>query len=460
MSKCRALSPLAIFRSLFRVLLTSIFIFSLSNVAWANSQLDQALLTKLTTAQKRLSTTEKNIATQRSKLATQLNVLEQQVLALRDKTAAARRLNDEKTLSLTQLETRLKQWRDQQVYQQNIIKHFLQKHTLTSPLNPANSALTVAEQMNIISTFTSEIQMGLTPQWQSKNIIMPSGKQETLDTLSIGPMHWFWLDAKQQAGLAKLTDGQLHSSLLLATSASQGINELHQSGVGSVIFDPTMDRALARQQHSETPWQHLLKGGVWVIPIVIFALLALTIALYKSFQLLRLPSVIHLPPNSVSSLVTQNDSPLLDSLKGKQRQLVDIAKSTESERAREDLLFVQLQQDKHGLEKWLMVIGVTASIAPLLGLLGTVSGMIETFKMMTLFGSGDPEVVSGGIAQALITTELGLVVAIPALLLNAILSKKVKSYYLSLENFAILLTQTSDIQANNDKTHQLQQVAV
>jgi len=60
--------------------------------------------------------------------------------------------------------------------------------------------------------------------------------------------------------------------------------------------------------------------------------------------------------------------------------------------------------------------------------------------MMTLFGSGDPEVVSGGIAQALVTTELGLVVAIPALILNAILSRRAKTYYNELENFAVLIS--------------------
>ena len=73
--------------------------------------------------------------------------------------------------------------------------------------------------------------------------------------------------------------------------------------------------------------------------------------------------------------------------------------------------------------------------------------MIETFRMMTLFGSGDAEVVSGGISQALVTTELGLVVAIPALILNAVLSRKAKAYYSELENFAILLSNA------NEQTH-------
>ena len=108
---------------------------------------------------------------------------------------------------------------------------------------------------------------------------------------------------------------------------------------------------------------------------------------------------------------------------------------------RDDQLFNQLMHNKHKLDNYIGAIAITASVAPLLGLLGTVSGMIETFKMMTLFGSGDPEVVSGGIAQALITTELGLVVAIPALVLNALLSRKAKAYYTQLEAFALQLSQ-------------------
>ena len=100
----------------------------------------------------------------------------------------------------------------------------------------------------------------------------------------------------------------------------------------------------------------------------------------------------------------------------------------------------QLQQDRQTLDKWINAVAVTAAVAPLLGLLGTVSGMIETFRMMTSFGSSDPEVISGGIAKALVTTELGLIVAIPALILNALLSRKARQYYTELENFALILS--------------------
>ncbi len=69
---------------------------------------------------------------------------------------------------------------------------------------------------------------------------------------------------------------------------------------------------------------------------------------------------------------------------------------------------------------------VVAAVAPLLGLLGTVTGMIATFDIITEFGTGDPRMLSGGISEALITTELGLVVAIPTLLLGNLLGVKAK----------------------------------
>ena len=64
---------------------------------------------------------------------------------------------------------------------------------------------------------------------------------------------------------------------------------------------------------------------------------------------------------------------------------------------------------------------LTAATAPLLGLLGTVTGMIQTFQMITLFGAGDPKMMASGISEALVTTMLGLLTAIPLVLMHAVL---------------------------------------
>lgn len=74
------------------------------------------------------------------------------------------------------------------------------------------------------------------------------------------------------------------------------------------------------------------------------------------------------------------------------------------------------------LERFLTLIKLISAVAPLLGLLGTVTGMIVTFQAITLFGTGDPKIMAGGISQALVTTVLGLVVAIPTLLFHSIVA--------------------------------------
>jgi len=75
-----------------------------------------------------------------------------------------------------------------------------------------------------------------------------------------------------------------------------------------------------------------------------------------------------------------------------------------------------------GLTKGLLFIKVVSAVAPLMGLLGTVTGMIKTFQVITLYGAGDPKMMAGGISQALMTTVMGLVVAIPMVLLHTVVS--------------------------------------
>jgi biopolymer transport protein ExbB len=74
------------------------------------------------------------------------------------------------------------------------------------------------------------------------------------------------------------------------------------------------------------------------------------------------------------------------------------------------------------LNRGLLFLKIISVVAPLMGLLGTVTGMIKTFQSITLYGTGDPKLMAGGISQALVTTVLGLVVAIPMVLLHTLVS--------------------------------------
>jgi biopolymer transport protein ExbB len=103
----------------------------------------------------------------------------------------------------------------------------------------------------------------------------------------------------------------------------------------------------------------------------------------------------------------------------------------------EGIVYEAILQESGPLDRFGPAILVIASIAPLLGLLGTVTGMIETFDMITEFGTGDPKLLSEGIAIALVTTELGLIVAIPALLLGSLLSSWARNIKRDMEHSAL-----------------------
>ena len=81
-----------------------------------------------------------------------------------------------------------------------------------------------------------------------------------------------------------------------------------------------------------------------------------------------------------------------------------------------------IMRESSSLEKWLWAVKVVSIVAPLMGLLGTVTGMIQTFQAITLFGTGDPKMMASGISEALVTTMLGLFVAIPLVLLHALVA--------------------------------------
>jgi biopolymer transport protein ExbB len=85
------------------------------------------------------------------------------------------------------------------------------------------------------------------------------------------------------------------------------------------------------------------------------------------------------------------------------------------------------------LEKFLPTLSMLAAISPLLGLLGTVTGMISTFQVINIFGTGDPKMMSGGISEALITTQIGLAVAIPIMFLHHIFERRVDNLVADLE---------------------------
>lgn len=93
----------------------------------------------------------------------------------------------------------------------------------------------------------------------------------------------------------------------------------------------------------------------------------------------------------------------------------------------------------HDMERYLTILGTIANIAPLLGLLGTVIGMIKVFTAIMLEGTGNAAVLAGGISEALITTAAGLTVAIPAMILHRFFQRRVDTIVVTMEEEAVKL---------------------
>ena len=429
--------------SIIKVFSATVLLFS-ANISFAASSDDakQSILSDIKTAQRTLSKTQNSISKEQATLAKQIFTKQQSLSKLREQAAVNRRLADENTLSLDQLQTRLGTWQQQQQYQLNLLSRFVRQNTS----NSASSNESANSQNELLSRVVSLInnqEQALYPQLKKQSVVLSNGELSQANTLQVGPVAWFSTQTPKLMGLLNLDDesNALKVALVQSTSDDNPLdNTLKQNGVGSTLlsFDPSLTHLVTSQAQQESPLEHLEKGGLWAIPIILFACFALTIALLKAAQLLRLSKIkMHSQMQLQQLFKAENSSEFA----GMQQQLFNLTLQSEKGQVRDDQLFNQLIHDKHKLDNFIGAIAVTAAVAPLLGLLGTVSGMIETFKMMTLFGSGDPEVVSGGIAQALITTELGLVVAIPALVLNALLSRKAKAYYSQLEGFALQLSQ-------------------
>lgn len=190
-----------------------------------------------------------------------------------------------------------------------------------------------------------------------------------------------------------------------------------QTGLAPLGIDPTRGVMLSMLIQTPNVQERIEQGGV-----VGYIILALgTIGLfYAIFRLSVLAIIGNKMKQQINNPVASNDNPL-----GRVLVATEQAKIEDTETL-ELLLDEAITREVPDLEKGLSMIKLFAAVAPLLGLLGTVTGMIATFQAISLFGTGDPKLMANGISQALITTMLGLSVAIPLLFLYNLLAAQSK----------------------------------
>lgn len=212
--------------------------------------------------------------------------------------------------------------------------------------------------------------------------------------------------------------------------------------VDAVLFDP--DDALGAPGYAEEGfWAWLEHGGPVMWPLVLLGLAAAILAIERTlalgFAALRILSLDR------DRLVQGIESGLGGALSLSRTQpdllapIVLLVTLDEPFTGLEERVTDALRRSRDKLRRGLFFLGVVAAVSPLIGLLGTVTGMISTFGVITEHGTGDPRLLSAGISEALLTTQLGLTVAVPALLANALLARGAQRALARLEALAVEL---------------------
>ena len=425
------------------IVISMFLLFCLPVLAKANVDVEKKLIDRISQSQSELQSLQRKIVQESAAYANALDKQQQALKALREKAAVIRREKDEQLLSLEQLKTRVDQWSSQSNYQKSLLVHYLESTGLMNKL-PGQDKKITPETLALIS---EDMTLKLNPGWLETKLITPSGEVVTGQSLQFGAVKVAYSPALEMAGIVEELGDESRLSFLFNNQQKTQIETLNATGAGLISFDPTLGKAFELFDQNDTLLGHIEKGGAWAIPIVLFGILAFIISLAKTIEFLRLPALHKELGNVIVANKNAQDSFEVKNAIAQaglpQQQLIDIAKRTPVSQQRDDFMVAYLMEYRHKVERFMNLVSVTASIAPLLGLLGTVSGMITTFKMMTIFGTGDASTVSGGISIALITTELGLIVAIPSLIASALLSRKIKSYLHDLENFAIKVSKVN-----------------
>jgi biopolymer transport protein ExbB len=216
----------------------------------------------------------------------------------------------------------------------------------------------------------------------------------------------------------------------------------HEEGTVAFPVDVTQEIQLQKKSGSPGVFGFLVSGGPVMIPLAIVTLVALILIIERLFFFRKERSMHdHLMGDIISLCAEGRHDEAEDICKKHEGPIARtlaacISRREQGVSAMEDSVQESIMHEIPRLEHFLPAIGVLAAVAPLLGLLGTVTGMINTFHMITIFGNSSPGLMAGGISQALITTATGLVIAIPVLLAHNYLSTKSDGIICDIERYA------------------------
>ncbi|HUF60890.1 MAG TPA: MotA/TolQ/ExbB proton channel family protein [Verrucomicrobiales bacterium] len=419
--------------------------------ASARRDLDDALA--------RLATQRQSIAEEKIPLAEELRSVTAEVQQQRRTADMARKERDSRIYDLNAVEARNRAAREEAAYIDNLLSdyasqfearlHLAETARYADVLDPApvsaesTSEGRIAKRLKLVGTALDRLEAVLGGDRFQGDVLTQDGDLTGGAFALFGPLAYFSAaDGKTQGVCVsgRSLQPRLHP---VSGKFAHGVGALLRDGAGTAPVDVSLGNAIAFEATRDTLWEHIRKGGFWVYPIMLLALAATAAAIVKWRQIAAIkPPPDRLVPDLLS-MVKRGDQQAalaaLESLPHPSKNMLreGIRHAQDPREMVEEVLYEQWLEEQPKLQKWLTLIGVTAATAPLLGLLGTVTGMITTFGFIQVLGTGDAKKLSAGIYEALITTEFGLVVAIPALLLHAFLNRRVHGILNSMEQIGV-----------------------
>ncbi len=280
-------------------------------------------------------------------------------------------------------------------------------------------------------------------QTQKGKFYLPDGSIAEGDIVKVGNIAAYGISPKAAGALAPA--GDRNYKLWNAVGSSDDAKALFSKEMLpnlDIFTYENMDKEV-EYKHEKTLDDILKGGGVIGYIILILGAFGLVLLVIRVLILLWAGSNVKKISKIVADKVESgNGDEAYDAIKKFKGSAARVIKSTLRNIKRdrehiEDIVMENILNESGHIDKFGGFVMVLAAVAPLLGLLGTVTGMIATFDMITEYGTGDPKMLSGGISEALITTMFGLIVAIPLLLLGNLISGWAQGIKDSMEQSAL-----------------------
>lgn len=272
-----------------------------------------------------------------------------------------------------------------------------------------------------IETLWFELQREMTESGKvltfSTNVVNANGEEQTRDVTRIGVFNAVsdgkYLEYVPETGRMVELQRQPASRFLGLAEGVEGAS----SGLVPFSIDPTRGQLLALLVQSPSLAERIAQGKEVGYVIIALGIVGLAIAIWRLLALTATASAVK---RQTRNLNQAGNNPLGRVLK------VALDNPDVDVEGLELRLGEAILKETPKFNKMLPLLKIIAVVAPLLGLLGTVTGMIVTFQAITLYGAGDPKMMAGGISTALVTTVLGLVVAIPTVFLHTLVSSRAR----------------------------------